>query len=299
MKIYDISQEVFGCQVYAGDPVPGKKQLCSMEKGDLYNLTAFSMCAHNGTHIDAPFHFIKGGKTVDSIGLDTFIGMAYVAEYHGIVSDSAAAEILEKAKKQNPEAAKRILIKGDLLMQEPQSEKSERYLAVIRERTDAMRGLTEELFRYSVIAGTIEELHLEPVCLNDILEQSLVGFYGALTGRGITPEIQMPEQEVVRELDVAAIRRILDNLLSNAVKYSDGDLCVSLTDKGEIIFSNHAVGLDSVQVKRLFDRFYTVETARQSSGLGLSIAKLLTEHMGGSITATYHNGNLSVSVIFP
>ena len=187
----------------------------------------------------------------------------------------------------------------DLLMQEPQSEKSERYLAVIRERTDAMRGLTEELFRYSVIAGTAQELHLEPVCLNDILEQSLVGFYGALTGRGITPEIQMPEQEVVRELDVAAIRRILDNLLSNAVKYSDGDLCVSLTDKGEIIFSNHAGGLDSVQVKRLFDRFYTVETARQSSGLGLSIAKLLTEHMGGSITATYHNGKLSVSVIFP
>ena len=113
MKIYDISQEVFGCQVYAGDPVPGKKQLCSMGKGDLYNLTAFSMCAHNGTHIDAPFHFIKGGKTVDSIGLDTFIGMAYVAEYHGIVSDSAAAEILEKARKQNTEAAKRILIKGE------------------------------------------------------------------------------------------------------------------------------------------------------------------------------------------
>ena len=187
----------------------------------------------------------------------------------------------------------------DLLMQEPQSERSERYLAVIRERTDAMRELTEELFRYSVIAGTAQEMHFEPVCLNDILEQSLVGFYGALTGRGITPEIQMPEQEVVRELDAAAIRRILDNLLSNAVKYSDGNLCVSLTDKGEIIFSNHAGGLDSVQVKRLFDRFYTVETARQSSGLGLSIAKLLTEHMGGSITATYHNGKLSVSVIFP
>ena len=113
MKIYDISQEVFSCQVYADDPVPEKKQLCSMGKGDLYNLTAFSMCAHNGTHIDAPFHFIKGGKTVDSIGLDTFVGMAYVAEYHGIVSDSAAAEILEKAKKQNQEAAKRILIKGE------------------------------------------------------------------------------------------------------------------------------------------------------------------------------------------
>ena len=61
MKIYDISQEVFGCQVFAGDPAPEKKQLCSIEKGDLCNLTAFGMCAHNGTHIDAPFHFIKDG----------------------------------------------------------------------------------------------------------------------------------------------------------------------------------------------------------------------------------------------
>lgn len=113
MKIYDISQEVFGCQVYPGDPTPKKRVISSMEKGDLYNLTAFSMCAHNGTHIDAPFHFIKDGKTVDSVSLDTFIGMAYVAEYNGIVSADDATEILEKAKKQNSEAAKRILIKED------------------------------------------------------------------------------------------------------------------------------------------------------------------------------------------
>ena len=113
MKIYDISQEVFGCQVYPGDPVPEKKVLSSMEKGDLYNLTAFSMCAHNGTHIDAPFHFLKYGKTVDAIDLEAFIGMAYVAEHHGIVSGEDAVEIIEKAKEQNPESGKRILIKGD------------------------------------------------------------------------------------------------------------------------------------------------------------------------------------------
>ena len=113
MKIYDISQEVFGCQVYAGDPMPEKELLSSMENGDLYNLTAFRMCAHNGTHVDAPLHFIQGGKAVDSIDLDAFIGLAYVAEHHGIVSADDAAAILEKAKKQNPEAAKRILIKGD------------------------------------------------------------------------------------------------------------------------------------------------------------------------------------------
>lgn len=113
MKIYDISQEVFGCQVYAGDPMPEKELLSSMEKGDPYNLTAFRMCAHNGTHIDAPFHFIKGGKTVDSVDLDTFVGLAYVAEHHGVVSTDDVAAILENAKKQSPEAAKRILIKGD------------------------------------------------------------------------------------------------------------------------------------------------------------------------------------------
>ena len=112
MIIYDISQEVFSCQVYNGDPVPEKKLISSTEKGDLYNLTAFSMCAHNGTHVDAPFHFLKDGKSIDAISLDTFVGMAYVAEHHGIVSGKDAIEILEKAKEQNPEAAKRILIKG-------------------------------------------------------------------------------------------------------------------------------------------------------------------------------------------
>ena len=112
MKIYDISQEVFSCRVYPGDPVPEKKVLSLMEKGDLYNLTAFSMCAHNGTHIDAPFHFVKDGKTVDAICLEVFVGMAYVAEHHGIVSGDDAIEIMEKAKGQNREVAKRILIKG-------------------------------------------------------------------------------------------------------------------------------------------------------------------------------------------
>jgi arylformamidase len=112
MKIYDISQEVFSSQVFPGDPAPERELVSSMEKGDLYNLTAFSMCAHNGTHIDAPAHFIKDGKTVDALCLDALVGPAYVAEHQGIVSGDDAAEILEKAKERNPESAKRILIKG-------------------------------------------------------------------------------------------------------------------------------------------------------------------------------------------
>ena len=186
----------------------------------------------------------------------------------------------------------------DLLEQEPQSEKSGRYLAVIRERTDAMRSLTEELFRYSVITATTDELCMEEVFLNDILEQSLAGFYGALSARGITPELQMPEEKVARRLDAAALRRIFDNILSNAVKYSRGDLAVSLMPDGAVTFSNSAPSLSRVQAERLFDRFYTVETACSSTGLGLSIAKLLTEKMGGTITAEYESGHLQICIAF-
>lgn len=114
MKIYDISQEVFGCEVYSGDPAPEKKVLNSMQDGGIYNLTAFSMCAHNGTHIDAPFHFINDGKTVDEICLESFVGMAYVAKHHGAVTAEDAKEILKKAEAKNVEAKKRILLKGDL-----------------------------------------------------------------------------------------------------------------------------------------------------------------------------------------
>lgn len=113
MKIYDISQEVFSCQVYPDDPKPQKNTLKSMDDGELYNLTEFSMCAHNGTHIDAPRHFIKDGKTVDEIYLEAFVGKTYVAECKGIVTAEDAKKVLEKAQKSDVESVKRILIKGD------------------------------------------------------------------------------------------------------------------------------------------------------------------------------------------
>ncbi len=113
MKIYDISQEIFSCKVYPGDPSPLKETVCSMDKGELYNLTAFSMCAHNGTHIDAPYHFINHGKTVEQIPLYKVVGMAYVTEHSGIFTGDDAKSVLEKAEGNHPEAVKRILIKGE------------------------------------------------------------------------------------------------------------------------------------------------------------------------------------------
>jgi arylformamidase len=118
MKIYDISQEVFSCSVYPGDPAPQKQTVCSIDSGDAYNLTAFSMCAHNGTHIDAPFHFINDGKTVESIPLHKTVGPAYVHSASDDITAEAAREIIALAKSCNADSAKRILIKGDAVITE-------------------------------------------------------------------------------------------------------------------------------------------------------------------------------------
>ena len=116
MKIYDISQEVFTCRVYPGDPSPKKIPMLKIEDGAICNLTAFKMCAHNGTHVDAPFHFINDGKTMDEVDLDKFVGYAYVIEHEGLVSADDAKNMLKKAAECDPEAAKRILVKGDSTM---------------------------------------------------------------------------------------------------------------------------------------------------------------------------------------
>ena len=113
MKIYDISQELFGCVVFPGDPAPERKVLSRISDGAVCNLTALSMCAHNGTHVDAPCHFYADGKTIDEVALDKFIGMAYVAEHEGVVTAEDAQNILERAEKVDIKCKARILLKGN------------------------------------------------------------------------------------------------------------------------------------------------------------------------------------------
>ena len=112
MKIYDISQEVFTCVVFPGDPAPKRNILNSMKNGDLYNITEFSMCAHNGTHVDAPSHFIDNGKTIDEIPLEKFVGWTFVFEHCGDLTADDAKRVLKRAEELNADAVKRILIKG-------------------------------------------------------------------------------------------------------------------------------------------------------------------------------------------
>ncbi len=120
MKIYDISQEVFGCAVYPGDPSPERQVLLSINEGKICNLTAFNMCAHNGTHVDAPFHFIKDGKTVDQVDIDKFVGYCFVAAHEGNITAEDAKVIMDKANEAAKEAGNdcnaRILVKGAATM---------------------------------------------------------------------------------------------------------------------------------------------------------------------------------------
>ncbi|MDE7249012.1 MAG: HAMP domain-containing histidine kinase, partial [Lachnospiraceae bacterium] len=141
-----------------------------------------------------------------------------------------------------------------------------------------------------------EGMKREPANVNHILEEGIAAFYTQLCEKGIVPSILMPEEKVVRCLDSDALARVFANLLNNAVKYSKGDLEITLSEKGEITFTNTAPDLDEVQVGRLFDRFYTVEAADHSTGLGLSIARTLVERMGGKIDAGYENGRLKVEI---
>ena len=185
----------------------------------------------------------------------------------------------------------------ELLEAEEMTDNTRRYVEQISNRTEALKALTEELFRYSVISS-VSDLSYEKVNVGRVLEDTLISFYGAFEQKNITPNISLPDGVIIRSLDKSALSRIFGNIISNAVKYSDGDFSVIMTESGEITFSNTASKLSSVDVGKLFDRFYTVDSARKSTGLGLSIAKLLTERMGGCISADYKGNMLSITLSF-
>ena len=187
----------------------------------------------------------------------------------------------------------------ELLEKEPLTPAAMQYIRILHERTEALTSLTEELFQYSVVVSGEQELSLTLTSVNSVLEESIAAFYTTLQEKGITPTISLPETPVLRLLDHTALSRVFANLLSNAIKYSAGDLKIFLSERGEILFSNSSKDLNSIQVEKLFDRFYTVETVQNSTGLGLSIARTLIEKMHGTISASYEKGRLMIYINLP
>ena len=174
-----------------------------------------------------------------------------------------------------------------LLDKEEKSEHIARQLSIIKNRTFALKQLVEELFRYTTIISDTENSVYTETVINNVLEDCISSYYAIFKEKGITPNINLCEQKIVRSVDKTALLRIFNNVIDNAIKYSEGDLTISLFENGKIVFSNHTSDLNEIQIGKLFDRFYTVNTARKSTGLGLSIAKALIEKMDGNISADY------------
>lgn len=183
-----------------------------------------------------------------------------------------------------------------LLDKEEKSEHIARQLSIIKNRTFALKQLVEELFRYTTIISDTENSVYTETVINNVLEDCISSYYAIFKEKGITPNINLCEQKIVRSVDKTALLRIFNNVIDNAIKYSEGDLTISLFENGKIVFSNHTSDLNEIQIGKLFDRFYTVNTARKSTGLGLSIAKALIEKMDGNISADYINNVLSIIV---
>ncbi len=184
----------------------------------------------------------------------------------------------------------------DLLQKENKNVEQERYIKIIKEKIYELKELTEQLFGFSKTVDIDLEVKKEECCLNDILEESLANYYNQFKEKNIIPKISISNKKINKMVNKIAIIRIFENILSNALKYSNGNFEVIMNDDGIITFSNKANSLDAITVQKIFDRYFTVENAKESTGIGLAIAKQLIEQNMGKITAKYVNGYLIINL---
>lgn len=184
----------------------------------------------------------------------------------------------------------------DLLQKENKNAEQERYIKIIKEKIYELQELTEQLFEFSKTIDVDLEVKKEECCLNDILEESLANYYNQFKEKNIIPKISISNKKINKMVNRIAIIRIFENILSNVLKYSNGNFEVILNDDGIITFSNKANSLDAITVQKIFDRYFTVENAKESTGIGLAIAKQLIEQNRGKITAEYVNGYLIIKL---
>lgn len=184
----------------------------------------------------------------------------------------------------------------DLIKNQKEENKKDDYLKIIERKTKDLTEMTEQLFDYSKAIDFGEKIEKHIYCINELLEESLANYYIVFKENNIMPNISIAEEKIYKEVDKNAITRVFENILSNVVKYSNGDFKVLLNNDGKIIFSNKATSLDATTVQKIFQRYYTVENAKKSTGLGLSIAKKLIELNGGTINAKYDKSYLIIEI---
>lgn len=192
----------------------------------------------------------------------------------------------------------------DLMKDEENEALKQEYLERIKSRTLSLSDLADELFKYSTSTDPTrypvqsEEVSSEPIDICRTLEECILSFYAAFKGKGIEPEIELPDEPVYVLCDKKSANRIFENIISNAIKYANDLLCVRLNSDGTAVFSNPAPDLTPVSAAKLFDRYFTVKEGSNSTGLGFSIAKELIVRNGGTIESELIDGVLSIKVHF-
>lgn len=191
-------------------------------------------------------------------------------------------------------------IKGyiDLIKKEKSKKKIVEYLKIIENKSEDLAILTEQLYDYSKSLDLKDKLKKEKVCINDILEDTILSYYALIKKKNLTPEINITTKRIYRKIDKNMAIRILENIISNTIKYTDEDIKITLLDNGKIIIKNKSHVLDNTTVNKMFNRYYTIESGSNTSGIGLSIAKQLVNINGGKITAKYSQGYLMVELEF-
>ena len=187
----------------------------------------------------------------------------------------------------------------DLIKQEKLSDNQKKYLKIIQKKSDEITELTGQLFEFSKIVDTLENninIKKEECCINEILEETLVNFYSIFKEKSIIPTIKITDKKMYKTINKVSIVRIFENILSNVSKYSNGNFKVEMNEDGIITFSNKATSLDATTVQKIFDRYFSVENAKESTGIGLSIAKQLVELNNGTIKAAYNDGYLIIEI---
>lgn len=185
----------------------------------------------------------------------------------------------------------------DLIKNQKEENKKDDYLKIIERKTKDLTAMIEQLFDYSKAVDLGIKIEKQRYCLNELLEETIANYYINFKENNIIPSISITEEKIYKDIDKNAITRVFENILSNVIKYSNGDFKVTLNNDGKIIFSNQATSLDATTVQKIFDRYYTVENAKKSTGLGLAIAKQLVEMNGGKISARYLNEKLIIEII--
>lgn len=186
----------------------------------------------------------------------------------------------------------------DLIGDNNLSKKQKDYLSYIDDKTKILITLTEQLFNFSKSLEVYKNIDKQDVVLNNILEETICTFYDLFMQNNIIPIISITKEKIIKRINKDMLKRILENIISNAIKYSDEFLEIKLNKDGTIIFKNRTNNLDKTSVEKIFDRYYTVENARKSNGIGLSIAKQLVELNNGTISAKYNNGYLIIEIFF-